>query len=116
MEYAMPAADLATKITIMANEILRFINAIVAERTKDNESQHNQFSSRQNVDMKRLSVTFGLHNAITQTVVWKTYDLDYFAAICCEQTRIEETFNELVDYMLDQSYKYKNKEVQLNEN
>ena len=47
MEFdIIPSADLITMITIMANEVLRFINAIVADRTKDNPETHNMYSSK----------------------------------------------------------------------
>jgi hypothetical protein len=116
MEVAIPNADLDTMITVMADEILRFINAIVANRTKDNPETHNMYSSKKDVDSINLTVIFGLHNAMTQTVVYKIYDWETFANICSDQPLIEATFNELVDYMLTQSNNVSSKTIVLNEN
>ena len=116
MEIAIPVASLDTMIAVMANEILRFINAIVAGRTKNNPETYNMYSSKRDIDTVNLTVTFGLHNAMTQSIVYKTYDWETFANICSYQPLIEATFNELVDYMLTQSNNISGKTIVLNEN
>ena len=107
---------IANMVTVMASEILRFINAITADRTRDNQDTHGMYSSMKEIDMHRLSVTFGLHNAMTQTIVYKTYDLYTFARICSDSSAIEITFNELTEYMLTKSNEFKNKTIVLNDN
>ena len=117
MEFAaIPSVDLNTMIIIMANEVQRYINGIVADRTKGNSETHNMYSSKSDVDTVNLKVTFGLHNAMTQSIVYKIYDWVEFANICSFQPLIEATFNELVDFMLNKSNEFKNKTIVLNEN
>ena len=116
MEFAIPNKNLMSMITMISHEILRFINRIVADRTKDSAETHNMYSSMEDVDLKKLSVTFGLHNAMTDTIVYKSYDLEVFASICSDQTNIETEFNELTDYMIKKSNEAAGKVIVLNGN
>ena len=116
MEFAIPSADLNTMINIMADEILRFMNSIVVNRTKENPETFNMYSSRKDIDTANQKVTFGLHNVMTQTIIYKTYDWVVFAGICSDQPLIAATFNELVDYMLTKPNEIASKTVVLNEN